>query len=90
MVRKVLKYKCETNAQIIVAPEVKDSATVFGSKLWPRPGGEPENRLVAPIQIHGASCPKPRGQMWPLREGGNARASVGGRGSFVLYVSLRG
>ena len=48
MVRKVLKYKCETNAQIIVAPEVKDSATVFGSKLWRRPGGEPENRLVAP------------------------------------------
>ena len=26
--------------------------------------------------------------MWPLREGGRARASVGGRGSFVLILSL--
>ena len=47
MVRKVPKYKCKTNAQVIDAPEAKDSGTVFGSKFWPRPGGEPENRLAA-------------------------------------------
>ena len=46
--RKVPKYKRATNAQVIAAPEAKDPGTVFGSKLWPRPGGEPENRLVAP------------------------------------------
>jgi hypothetical protein len=48
IVRKVPKYKRATNAQVIAAPEAKDPGTVFGSKLWPRPGGEPENRLVAP------------------------------------------
>ena len=47
-VRKIPKYKRATNAQIIVAPKAKDSATGFGSKFWPRPGGAPENRLVAP------------------------------------------
>jgi hypothetical protein len=46
--RKVPRYKCKTNAQIIVAPKAEDSGTVFRSNIWPRPGGEPENRLVAP------------------------------------------
>ena len=48
MVRKVPKYKCKSKAQIIDAPKAKDSGTVFRSTFWPRPGGEPENRLVAP------------------------------------------
>ena len=46
MVRKVPKINRATNAEIIAAPKAKDSETVFGSKFWPRPGGEPENRLV--------------------------------------------
>jgi hypothetical protein len=47
MVRKVPKYTRKTKEQIIVAPEAKDFRIVFGSKFWPRQGGESEKRLVA-------------------------------------------
>ena len=78
-VRKVPKYKRATNAQIIDAPEAKDSATGFGSKFWPRPSGEPENRLVASkgryTEIHAHSL---EGTCGPFVRGGRARASVWG------------
>ena len=76
-VPKVPKYKRATQAQVIVAPEVKDPRTVFDFS----PYG----------QINGASRQKPRGHMWPLREGGIARVSVGGRGlSSPLSLGVEG
>ena len=88
-VRYVPKYKCAKNAQIIVAPEAKDSGTVFGFKFWPRPGGEPENRLVAPKgRYTGLHAQSLEGTCGPFLRGGRARASVGERGSFDLFLSL--